>query len=160
MPRSFLRAATRRALPVLTAGLLCAGLAAPADAATARPRGITAAQWTALHTPATHASMLAYLVAHGLLPAPPRPAANPVPAAVRHLDWPALARCESSGNPRAVSPYGDMGLYQFNLATWRSVGGRGTPVQASAAEQTLRAQLLYMRRGAAPWPTCGRRLFS
>src|SRR5262249_46782829 len=30
------------------------------------------------------------------------------------LNWRALARCESGGNPRAVSPYGYYGLYQFS----------------------------------------------
>jgi soluble lytic murein transglycosylase-like protein len=82
-----------------------------------------------------------------------------VSRAVAGLDWAALARCESGGNPRAVSPSGRyLGLYQFDLPTWRSVGGRGLPTQASSAEQTLRAQLLYARRGAQPWPTCGRYL--
>ena len=130
--------------------------------ATIRPAGITPVQWSQLHAPATHRAMLAHLIAVGLLRAP-RPAAaahSPVPASVRALNWPALARCESSGNPRAVSRSGDLGLYQFNQRTWAGIGGHGSPVQNTAAEQTLRAQLLYVQRGAAPWPTCGRRLAS
>lgn len=79
---------------------------------------------------------------------------------VENLNWAALADCESSGNPRAVNPAGYYGLYQFNVPTWRSVGGSGMPHQASAQEQTYRAQLLYKQRGAQPWPVCGRRLFS
>jgi peptidoglycan hydrolase-like protein with peptidoglycan-binding domain len=79
---------------------------------------------------------------------------------VQSLNWRALARCESSNNPRAVNPAGYYGLYQFNLGTWRSVGGSGYPHRASAAEQTKRAQILYTRRGAQPWPTCGRLLFT
>lgn len=72
-------------------------------------------------------------------------------------DFAALARCESSDDPHAVSPSGRFrGLYQFDLRTWRSVGGHGDPAQASRAEQTLRAQLLYAERGAQPWPLCGR----
>lgn len=166
MTRSSLRVGMRRAAPVLTALLLCAGVspstAAARPARTTRPAGVSAAQWAALHNPATHARTLAQLVAAGLLPAPrpaaPRPGRG-IPVAVQRLDWRALAQCESSGNPRAVSRYGDMGLYQFNQGTWRSVGGRGTPVQAAPSEQTYRAQVLYTRRGARPWPTCGRHLF-
>jgi hypothetical protein len=92
--------------------------------------------------------------------AAPRPAAAPVPpASAGGLDWAALARCESGGNPRAASPNGlYFGLYQFSLPTWNSVGGTGNPVDASPEEQTARAQLLYSRSGAAPWPTCGRYL--
>lgn len=79
---------------------------------------------------------------------------------VEGLNWAALARCEASGNPRAYNPAGYYGLYQFNLGTWRSVGGSGLPTEASADEQTYRAQLLYTNRGAQPWPHCGRLLFS
>ena len=76
-----------------------------------------------------------------------------------HLNWEALADCESSGNPRAVNPNGHYGLYQFSLPTWGSVGGTGNPIDAHPAEQTYRAQLLYVRAGAGQW-TCGSRLFS
>lgn len=77
------------------------------------------------------------------------------------LNWAALAQCESGGNPRIVSSNGLYhGLYQFSVSTWRSVGGSGLPSQASASEQTYRAQVLYSRAGASPWPVCGRRLFS
>lgn len=76
------------------------------------------------------------------------------------LNWAALAECESSGNPRAVNPAGYYGLYQFSLATWASVGGSGNPADASVAEQTNRAQILYNRSGAGQWPHCGPRLFS
>ena len=78
---------------------------------------------------------------------------------VTRLNWPALARCESSGNPRAVNPAGYYGLYQFTPSTWRSVGGRGLPTQASSGEQTLRAQILFRRSGSGPWPVCGHHLF-
>ena len=75
------------------------------------------------------------------------------------LNWDALARCESGGNPRAVSSSGTYrGLYQFSISTWRSVGGSGDPIDASPAEQTYRAKLLYNRSGRAPWPHCGRYL--
>ncbi len=50
------------------------------------------------------------------------------------------------------------GLYQFSLATWAAVGGSGDPVDASTAEQTRRAQILYDRAGRGQWPHCGRYL--
>ncbi len=74
------------------------------------------------------------------------------------LNWGALANCESGGNPRAVNPAGYYGLYQFDLGTWRSVGGSGLPTSASAGEQTYRAKRLYQQRGRSPWPSCGRLL--
>ena len=74
------------------------------------------------------------------------------------LNWGALADCESGGNPRAVNPAGYYGLYQFDVGTWRSVGGSGLPTAASAGEQTYRAKLLYKQRGRSPWPNCGRLL--
>ena len=86
--------------------------------------------------------------------------ARPAPAPRRDgLNWAALAECESGGNPRAVSANGRYrGLYQFDLSTWRSVGGSGDPIDASSAEQTRRAQRLYAQRGRSPWPVCGRHL--
>ena len=75
------------------------------------------------------------------------------------LNWGAVAACESGGNPSAVSSTGKYrGLYQFSTATWQSVGGSGDPASASAAEQTMRAQMLYNRAGAGQWPHCGRYL--
>ncbi len=76
------------------------------------------------------------------------------------LNWAALARCESGGNPRAYNPAGYYGLYQFSRSTWRSVGGSGSPSRASAGEQTMRAQTLFRRAGSSPWPQCGRHLFN
>jgi uncharacterized protein YabE (DUF348 family) len=77
------------------------------------------------------------------------------------LNWPALARCESGGNPRSVSGNGSYrGLYQFTLGAWHSVGGSGDPIDASSSEQTYRAQLLYRRSGDAAWPACGRYLYT
>jgi hypothetical protein len=69
----------------------------------------------------------------------------------------AIAACESGGNPRAISPDGTYrGKYQFDFGTWAAVGGSGDPAAASEAEQDQRAAALYARRGAAPWPICGR----
>jgi uncharacterized protein YabE (DUF348 family) len=77
------------------------------------------------------------------------------------LNWAALAKCESGGRPNAVSPRGTYhGLYQFSVDTWQRMGGSGLPSQASASEQTYRAQKLYKAAGAGQWPVCGSKLFS
>ncbi len=71
--------------------------------------------------------------------------------------WEKLRQCEATGNYRAVSPSGTYrGAYQFDLRTWQTVGGTGDPIDASPAEQDLRARILYERRGRQPWPVCGR----
>ncbi|MFF5857914.1 ubiquitin-like domain-containing protein [Streptomyces sp. NPDC012751] len=88
--------------------------------------------------------------------------AKPLPPSVHgadHLDWQALASCESGGRADAVDASGTYGgLYQFDARTWHSLGGKGRPEDASAAEQTYRAKKLYIRRGTSPWPHCGARL--
>jgi hypothetical protein len=67
-----------------------------------------------------------------------------------------IAACESGGNPTAVSADGaHRGKYQFDRATWASVGGHGDPASASSAEQDSRAATLLAQRGTAPWPRCG-----
>jgi hypothetical protein len=79
-----------------------------------------------------------------------------LPGGVSMATMEAIAACESGGNPEAVSPEGAyMGLYQFDQGTWESVGGTGSPTEASAAEQTYRAALLYSESGSSPWPVCG-----
>ncbi|WP_026119811.1 resuscitation-promoting factor [Nocardiopsis ganjiahuensis] len=79
------------------------------------------------------------------------------------LNWAGLAECESNGNPSAVNSAGGYyGLYQFSTTTWASVGGSGLPSEASAAEQTQRAQQLYDTVGGdwqSQWPHCGVHLF-
>lgn len=92
----------------------------------------------------------------------PVAAGSPVTAggSADSLNWAALAACESGGNPGSVSSSGKYyGLYQFSLSTWAAVGGSGLPSQASAAEQTARAKMLYNRSGAGQWPVCGKNLF-
>jgi uncharacterized protein YabE (DUF348 family) len=76
------------------------------------------------------------------------------------LNWAALAKCESGGNPKAVNPAGYYGLYQFSLSTWAAQGGSGNPTDASASEQTKRAQILFGKTGASSWPSCGPKLFT
>ncbi|HXR72441.1 ubiquitin-like domain-containing protein [Actinocrinis sp.] len=84
-----------------------------------------------------------------------------LPSSASGLNWAALANCESGGNPHSVDPSGNYyGLYQFSISTWDSLGGSGLPSNASASEQTTRAELLYQRSGAGQWPVCGHFLFS
>jgi hypothetical protein len=66
-----------------------------------------------------------------------------------------VCRCESKGNPRALSRnrlYA--GLFQFSRDTWRSLGG-GDPFDPWTNSE--HAYRLWRRRGFRPWPTCGRR---
>ncbi len=68
----------------------------------------------------------------------------------------AIASCESGGDPTAVDSSGTYyGLYQFDMGTWASVGGSGSPAEASPEEQSYRASMLYARAGSSPWPVCG-----
>ena len=87
---------------------------------------------------------------------PPAPSSGSVATEGVRAHLARIAQCESGGNPRAVSASGlYRGKYQFDIATWESVGGTGDPIDASEAEQDLRAEILYERRGPAPWPVCG-----
>ncbi|NUP49053.1 MAG: DUF348 domain-containing protein [Catenulispora sp.] len=89
---------------------------------------------------------------------------KPVPNSVAgadSLNWDGLAKCESGGNPKSVGGGGlYFGLYQFSPSTWAAMGGSGLPSNATPAEQTYRAKLLYVRSGAGQWPVCGHNLFT
>ena len=65
--------------------------------------------------------------------------------------WSALRQCESTNNYAINTGNGYYGAYQFDLSTWRSVGGSGSPSNASPAEQDYRALYLYRMRGWSPW---------
>lgn len=64
--------------------------------------------------------------------------------------WDRLAQCESSGNFRNADTghNGHYGGFQFSPATWRSVGGSGSPANASVAEQLKRAKILLAQPGS------------
>ncbi|TMK41316.1 MAG: hypothetical protein E6G56_05135 [Actinobacteria bacterium] len=69
-----------------------------------------------------------------------------------------IARCESSFRPGLIYDAGRYrGAFQFDIETWRSVGGRGDPAAAPPSEQRRRALILLRRRGLRPWPVCGPR---
>jgi uncharacterized protein YabE (DUF348 family) len=72
--------------------------------------------------------------------------------------WAALAQCESGGDPTTNTGNGYYGLYQFSLPTWQAMGGSGLPSEASASEQTMRAQRLQQQSGWGQWPACAAKL--
>lgn len=70
--------------------------------------------------------------------------------------WDRIARCESGGNWHINTGNGYYGGLQFNMASWRSNGGRdfaARPDQASRAEQITVANRYYAKAGTRPW-TC------
>ena len=83
-------------------------------------------------------------------------APNPVVVVQSGDVWGQLRQCEAGGNYARNSGNGYYGAYQFDIPTWRSVGGTGDPAAASPAEQDYRALLLLRARGTRPWPNCGR----
>jgi hypothetical protein len=68
-----------------------------------------------------------------------------------------LRQCESGGNYGINSGNGYYGAYQFNLQTWRGVGGSGYPHQNPPHVQDEMATRLYESRGWSPWPSCSRK---
>jgi hypothetical protein len=73
--------------------------------------------------------------------------------------WAALARCESGGNPRAVSSSGSyFGAFQFSLNTWHGLGYSGNPIDYPYETQLAAAQKLQARSGWGQWPVCARKL--
>ncbi|PXY29322.1 transglycosylase [Prauserella sp. PE36] len=69
--------------------------------------------------------------------------------------WAKLRMCESTDRYTVNTGNGYYGAYQFDLPTWRSVGGTGRPDQATRAEQDYRALYLYRMRGWQPWECAG-----
>jgi predicted type IV restriction endonuclease len=74
-------------------------------------------------------------------------------------EWKAIAMCESSMNPQAVSPSGKyMGLFQFSQESWQFVGMPGTPLQATVNEQFAAARVLKSIQGWKAWPVCSKKV--
>jgi hypothetical protein len=67
-----------------------------------------------------------------------------------------LRQCESGDRYSINTGNGYYGAYQFNLSTWRSVGGSGYPHQNPPHVQDEMATRLYESRGWSPWPSCSR----
>jgi hypothetical protein len=74
---------------------------------------------------------------------------------LRVEDWAIIIDCESGGRPRETytSNRGTTyyGAFQFNLATFHSVGGVGNPVDYSLAKQQQYANVLQARDGSRQW---------
>lgn len=70
-----------------------------------------------------------------------------------------MAYCETKEGGHARwflnSGNGYYGGLQFDLSTWKSVGGHGYPHRNSKLEQKFRAVKLIRKRGYRPWPRCG-----
>lgn len=69
-----------------------------------------------------------------------------------------MRRCEWDPRQRWKTNTGNgyYGAFQFDMRTWRSVGGWSRPDLNSPLNQKYRAVLLIKRRGYSPWPNCGR----
>lgn len=101
--------------------------------------------------PSARALVLAALLAlGGQLVAVASASADPSAAT-----WLKLRMCESSNRYSVNTGTGYYGAYQFDLPTWRSVGGQGRPDLATPVEQDYRALYLYRMRGWQPWECAG-----
>jgi hypothetical protein len=98
----------------------------------------------------TRLLLLAFAATGLPLTTPTIAAADPAATA-----WAKLRMCESSNRYATNTGNGYYGAYQFDLPTWRSVGGKGRPDQATPAEQDYRALYLYRMRGWQPWQCAG-----
>jgi resuscitation-promoting factor RpfA len=67
-----------------------------------------------------------------------------------------VARCESGGDWSINTGTGFFGGLQFTLSSWRLVGGRGWPHQASKLRQMYHGVELLRVQGPGAWPVCSR----
>ncbi|HET9877047.1 MAG TPA: transglycosylase family protein [Mycobacterium sp.] len=72
-----------------------------------------------------------------------------------NVNWDAVADCESGGNWRANTGNGFYGGLQFKESTWKEFGGKGSPANASRAEQIAVANRVLAEQGPDAWPKCG-----
>lgn len=70
--------------------------------------------------------------------------------------WEKLRMCESGNNYANKKNSMYRGAYQFDYSTWANYGGFYDPADAPPAVQDAKAFDTYARRGASPWPLCGR----
>jgi len=121
-----------------------------AVARAAGPRAADEAPKTAPARPRPRIALAGVAVAAGVAAILAVPGAN-ASADPSANAWLRLRICESSNTYTINTGNNHYGAYQFDLATWRSVGGSGLPNRASAAEQDARALILYRERGWQPW---------
>lgn len=67
-----------------------------------------------------------------------------------------VAECESGGDWSINTGNSFYGGMQFTLGSWKAVGGRGMPHEASRLEQSYRAVRLLKVQGPGAWPVCSR----
>lgn len=72
--------------------------------------------------------------------------------------WAKLRFCESGGDYSKNTGNGYYGAYQYDISTWAGYGGYARADLAPSAVQDAKAQETFARRGASPWPVCGRYL--
>jgi uncharacterized protein YabE (DUF348 family) len=70
--------------------------------------------------------------------------------------WAKLRQCESGNFYQNKNNPIYRGAYQFSYSTWGNYGGYHDPADAPPAVQDQKAFDTYARRGASPWPLCGR----
>lgn len=93
-----------------------------------------------------------------VVPAKKKVVAKPVIVRDRAAVFACIRQRESHNNYSTNTGNRQYGAYQFLLSTWRSVGGKGLPSNATPAEQDLRADILQRRYGWGQWSThrfCG-----
>ncbi len=130
-----------------------AAAAREAEAQAARRRAQEATRQKAAAEAAARASQTTTTTIRRVAPAPSGASSD----MLSKMD--ALARCESGGNPTIVSRTGKYyGAFQFSLATWRSIGYTGTPIEYTYEQQRDAAIKLQQRSGWGQWPTCARKL--
>ncbi len=78
------------------------------------------------------------------------------PSTLNSSAWAKLRFCESGNNYANKRNPLYRGAYQFDFATWNNYGGYRDPADAPPAVQDAKALDTYKRRGASPWPLCGR----
>lgn len=72
--------------------------------------------------------------------------------------WNRLATCESNDNWSDNTGNGYYGGLQFSQSAWQSVGGTGSPAQASQDDQIAKGKLLQARSGWRAWGACAKKL--
>lgn len=75
-------------------------------------------------------------------------------ATADHVNWRAVAQCESSGNWSADTGNGAYGGLQIKPTTWKAFGGRGSPANATPAQQVAVAKRILAKQGPDAWPSC------
>ncbi len=75
---------------------------------------------------------------------------------MQSVGWQKLRFCESRGFYQNKNNNKYRGAYQFDYPTWNNYGGYYDPADAPPDVQDAKAADTYRRRGASPWPECGR----